>query len=257
MTYQKEHGVLNMSEKNIDIICPNRLITFFNPMALLVYCLSQIAFKYETECVTWLNIAYLMRCSTPVQTKKRAEITSALDDLCDLGFIEKNKDWGYIINTRSFYNQKDGFEKCSYETLTTLRNNAALFQHYMIIKKGLINGKCTYNINYFAKIENVSNITISRRNKELVEKKLIYIYRPAINSEENKYDKNVYMLYNSKYENRENYGNLNRSVVQRYNHFVKHPEKFTPLERKTLRKQVEEYNARNPDRVKDLSVFST
>ena len=198
-----------------------------------------------------------MRCSTPVQTKKRAEITAALEDLCDLGFIEKNKNWGYIINTRSFYNQKEGFERCSYDVLTMLRNNAPLFQHYMLIKKGMIKGKCTYDINYFTRAENVSSMTISRRNKELVEKKLIYIYRPAINSEEKKYDRNVYMLYDDKRENKENCGNLNRSISQRYNSFVKHPEKFTPLQRKELRKQVEEYNARNPDRAKDLSVFST
>ena len=255
MTDKKKVEVSNTDEKNINIICPNKLVTFFNPMALLVFCLCQIAYKYETNCVGWKTIAYLMRCSTPIQQKKKAEIINALEDLCDLGYIQRDKHWDYIINTRIFYSQTEGFEKCPYETLAALRNNAPLFQHFMLIKMGMINGKCTYDINYFTKMENVSARTITRRNQELVDNKLIYIYRQIINDE---YGKNTYVLYSEyKKENeaKENLGNLNRSVALRYNSFVKHPEKFSPLMKKTLRKQVEEYNARNPERTKDLSVF--
>ena len=195
-----------------------------------------------------------MRCPTPVQHKKKTEIINALEDLCDLGFIERDKEWGYIVNTRIFYNQTNGFEKCSYDVLSELRNDAPLFQHYMLIKKGLIDGKCTYNINYFMKTENVSARTVARRNKELVDKELIYITRPIV---DDGYGNNIYMLYNRNYDKKENLGNLNRKVSQRYNSFVKRPEKFTPLMRKELRKQVVEYNARNPDRAKDLSVFDS
>lgn len=238
--------------KNIDIICPNKLVTFFDSTPLLVYCLSQNAYKIGRNCVRWETIAYLMKCPVPVQQKKKKQILDALDNLCDLGFIKKENYWGYIIDANSFYNQTEGFERCSYEALMTLRDNAPLFQHYMLIKKGLINGKCTYDINYFTKMENVSERTIARRNQELVNLKLIDIYRKV---KDDKYDRNVYVLHNDKYVTGQKFSNLDRSVSQRYNSFVKNPDKFTPLTRKTLRKQVEEYNQRNPDRAKDLTVF--
>ena len=255
LTDKKKVEVSSTDEKNIDIICPNKLVTFFNPMALLVFCLCQIAYKYETNCVAWVTIAYLMRCSTPVQQKKKKEIINALEDLCDLGFIERDKNWGYIINTRSFYNQTDGFERCSYNTLVALRDNAPLFQHYMLIKKGMIDGKCTYDINYFTRIENVSARTITRRNQDLVNMELIYIYRPLIDEEKNEYGNNTYVLYGDYKKTDKSVGNLNRSISLRYNSYIKDPAKFTPLMRKELIKQVKEYNARNPDRQKDLVVF--
>ena len=248
-----------MDEKKLNIICPNQLVTFFNPMALLVYCLSQTAHGYGINRVSVKSIAYKMKCGAPLQTNKKNEIINALDDLCDLGFMFKDKYWGYMVNTRTFYNQAGGFEKCPIDDFNMLRDNAPLFQHYMLIRMGMIDGKCTYDINYFTKMEGVSDRTITRRNQELVDKELIYIYRPLINESKKEYGKNTYVLYNDQVAKKteKSTGNINRSVSLRYNSFVKHPEKFTPLQRKELRKQVEEYNVRNPGRIKDLSVFST
>lgn len=249
-----------MDAKKLGIICPNQLVTFFNPMALLTYCLSQNPHGYGINRVSVKSLAYKMRCKAPLQTSKKNEIMAALDDLCDMDFMYKDKYWGYMVDSQSFYNQTGGFERCSYEVFDMLRDNAPLFQHYMLIKKGLINGKCTYDINYFTKMEGVSDRTITRRNQELVDMKLIYIYRPLIDKDKNKYGTNTYVLYDDwrqKNNDVKSDGNLNRSVSLRYNSFIKNPDKFTPLMRKTLRKQVEEYNARNPDRAKDLAPFDS
>lgn len=246
------------------IICPNQIISHENDFVLLVYCAIQtiLRFNQGIKLIVPINIAYVLGIPiNPIQHKKKKEIIDALDDLCDLGFAQKyndNKDF-YLINTDIFYNQKKGFEKIDFKIFEKVKHDAGLLKHYILIKKGRIDGKCTYSEEYFIKAESVSYRTIVRRNKELLDLELIYIYRPSVDLKNNKYPRNIYMLFDHSkvFEKKENYSNLNRSISQRYNSFVKNPDKFTPLMRKTLRKQVEEYNARNPDRAKDLTVFDT
>lgn len=252
-----------MNTKKIDIICPNEIIRHHNDDALLIYCVIQsiLRFNQGIKLITPINIAYTLGVPIPLQTKKKKEIINALNDLCDLGYAKKYKniDGAYLIDTDIFYNQRGSFVKLLFNVFEKTKHNAGLLKHYILIKKGMIDGKCNFSEEYFMRSESVSAKTINRRNNELLELELIYIYRPPFDVKNNQYGKNIYMLFDHSktFEKKENYGNINRSVAIRYNHFVKHPEKFTPLQRKTLRKQVEEYNARNPDRVKDLSVFST
>ena len=258
MTDKSEQVLSNMGQKKLDIICPKTLDKHFRALTLLIYCLLQTILKCNegSKLVDYKTIAYELGYSFPLQRRKKKLIEDALDDLCDFGYAEKTE-WGYLVDTNSFYNQSDGFERCPREVFELLKDDADLFRHYMLIRRGLIDGKCTYNTSYFEKIEGVSARTIARRNNDLVDLHLIAIYQPPA---EEGYSNNVYVLYNGETSERmrqDNPANLNRSVSQRYNSFVKSPGKFTPLQRKELRRQVEEYNIRNPDRSKDLSVFIT
>ena len=241
--------------KKSSIIIPNTLFRNFDFLAGVVYGVLQDVLKSGKGLVLVTPEMVADRCGIKLtQSKKRKEFINAFEDLCDLSYFKKDgKD--YFVDTDLFY-KWDGYETCDIAVFNKLKYAPELLRHYLLIKKGLINGKCTYSISYFEKNENASRSTITRRNKELEDMKLIYIMQTPYNFETKTGSKNVYMLYNADKETGQiNYANENRRVAQRYNSFVKHPEKFTPLTKKVLRQEVEQYNERNPDRIKDMSVF--
>lgn len=247
-----------MGQKNLDIICPKTLDKHFRALTLLIYCLMQIIYKCNEgyKLVDIKTIAYELGYPLPLQQRKKKLIEDCFEDLCDFDYMKKTE-WGYMIDTNSFYNQAEGFTKCPRDIFNYLKSDAELLRHYILIRRGMVDGKCTYNTSYFEKIEEVSARTIARRNQELVDMHLIAVYQPAI---EEGWSNNVYVLYNEKQVSKmgsTNTANLNRSVSQRYNSYKKHPEKFTPIQRKELIRQVKEYNARNPDKQKDLEIFNT
>lgn len=251
-----------MHSKKSSIICPNTLSHHSNAWALQIYCMMQLLYYHDKEVVL---VEHKILCkalgfSFPIQQKKKQLIYDTLEDLYDENFIDKDEYGNYLLDTHSFYQQTEGFETCDPGVFEIMRNNAELFRHYILIKRGLIDGKCTFSLNYFEKIECASRNTITKRNKQLVDMKLIVIYQTPYDPNSKEWGKNIYMLYDKNYsgkEKKESAANLNRSVTQRYNNYKKHPEKFTPLQRKELIKQVKEYNKRNPEKQKDINVFYT
>ena len=186
-----------MVNRKVGIICPTTIIAHDNEYTLLIYCAAQsyLRFNGGQKLISPKSIAYEMGITPPLQYKKKRQIVNALDDLCDMGFAEVFQDGDYLIDTDLFYNQTDTYERISFKEYAPLKNDAGLLKHYILIKKGLINGKCTFPTTYFAEKENVSTQTISRRNKELVNLKLIRMHQSPFNEKTGKYGHNVYMLY--------------------------------------------------------------
>jgi len=132
-----------------------------------------------------------------LRSQKKKEIISALKDLCDIGFAEKNTDGEFLIDSDLFYNQEEGFEGISFNIFDKLKHSAGLLKHYILIKRGLIDGACKFSVKYFAEKEQVSDQTISNRNKELVDLKLIKLEQQPYNKKTGQYGHNIYKLYNA------------------------------------------------------------
>ena len=251
-----------MSEgrKKSSIICPNYLVKNCTSWGVVIYCLVQTLYNsgFGKVLVDQVGLAWALGFTLPLQQKKRVVLTNALEELCDFGFAEKYRD-RYIIDTTHFYNQSEGFEYCDVDIFNRLKDRPELFHQYILIKKGRINYKCTLPIEYFAKIRGVSERTIMRQIKELEEMQLICTAKDIYNPEKNSRSTNIYVLWEDRDKIWQSSGNpnLDRSVSAKYNSYIKHPEKFTPLTRKELIKQVKAYNERNPNKQKDLSAFDT
>ena len=241
-------------QKSLKILMPNTITCCLEPLAISVYGILQLIYRSDAGivCIPLELIAYSLGYKYPLESRTKQRIINALECLDELGYIKKSNDQ-YLIDTGSFYSTT-GYELCSVDIFRRLMDKPDLLKHYLIIKRGLIDGKCKYSIPYFAKIEETSPQTISRRNKELEDMRLIIIYQDTYKDGRNN---NVYTLYSEEQAEKKkpNYSDLNRSVSARYNAFIKNPVKFTPLQKKTLRQEVIEYNERNPGRVKDLSVL--
>ena len=244
-------------QKSLKILMPNDVTQSCEQLALSVYGVLQLIYRTDAGVVFISpdTVGYHLGYKIPLEYKTKQRIINALECLDELGYVKKCKDY-YLIDMGSIYTTS-GYELCSVEAFRKLMEKPDLLKHYLIIKRGMIEGKCKYPISYFAKIEDTSPQTINRRNKDLEDMKLIIIYQDGYNPDKNGRNNNVYTLYSEEAADRKNvsYSNINRSVTQRYNSFVKHPEKFTPLTKKMLRQEVKQYNERNPDRIKDLSVF--
>lgn len=242
-------------QKSLKILMPNDVTRSTEPFAMSVYGVLQIIYRSDLG-VTNIPldlVAYHLGYKLPLEHRTKSKIIDALECLDELGYIKKS-DEQYLVDTSSIYTTS-GYEFCSVEIFRKLMDRPDLLKHYLTIKRGLIDGKCKYSIPYFAKAEETSTRTINRRNKELEDMHLIIIYQDTYKNGRNN---NVYTLYSEEQaeKKRTNYSDLNRSVSARYNAFVKNPAKFTPLQKKTLRQEVIEYNERNPARAKDLSVFN-
>lgn len=246
------------SNKDFQLAIPTKVVTFGDSFTIVVYAAVQSYLNSNNGyvLVTPEQVAYELKVTFPLQHKKRQDIINAFKNLCDLELFRSDKNF-YYVNTDIFY-KYDSYTPCSYyDVFNIIKNKPGLFHHYLLIKKGMINGQCNYCVEYFMKEENVSKRTIARRTQDLVDLKLISVHQVLFEFKDGQHWKNIYTLYNAQdnFKDQENLGNLNRSISQRYNSFVKNPDKFTPLMRKTLHKQVEEYNRRNPDRAKDLTAF--
>ena len=241
-------------QKSLKILMPNDITCGLEPLAISVYGILQLIYRSDAGVLYIApdSIAYLLGYKVPMIAKTQQKIINALECLDELGYIKKSNDH-YLIDMGNIYTTS-GYELLNVETFRRLMDKPDLLKHYLIIKRGLIDGKCKYSIPYFAKIENTSPQTISRRNKELEDMRLIIIYQDSYKDGRSN---NVYTLYSEEQaeKKRTNYSDLNRSVSARYNAFVKNPDKYSPLQKKTLRQEVIEYNERNPDRAKDLSVL--
>ena len=241
-------------QKSQKILMPNTITQCCDPFAISVYGILQLAYRSDVGIiyVSPEIIAQQLGYKVPPIAKMRQKINNALECLDELGHIKNCGDY-FLIDMSTIYTTT-GYELCDAEIFRRLMGKPELLKHYLIIKRGMINGKCNFSLPYFAKAEDTSVQTISRRNKELEDMRLIIIYQDSYKDGRNN---NVYTLYSEEQANkkRSSYSDINRSVSQRYNSFVKNPGKFTPLQKKTLRKEVEQYNERNPDRIKDLSVF--
>ena len=241
-------------QKSLKILMPNTITHCLEPLAISVYGILQLIYRTDAGVVYIPpdQIGYHLGYKVPMIAKTQQKVINALECLDELDYIRKC-DNHYLIDMGSIYTTS-GYELLSVETFRRLMDKPDLLKHYLIIKRGLIDGKCKYSIPYFAKIEETSPQTISRRNKELEDMRLIIIYQDSYKDGRNN---NVYTLYSEEQaeKKRVNYSDLNRSVSARYNAFVKNPSKYSPLQKKTLRQEVIEYNERNPDRIKDLSVL--
>ena len=241
-------------QKSLKILMPNDITCCLEPLAISVYGILQLSYRSDAGvmCIPLELIAHSLGYKYPLESRTKQRIINALECLDELRYIRNSGDH-YLIDMGSIYTTS-GYELCSVEVFRRLMDKPDLLKHYLIIKRGLIDGKCKYSIPYFAKIEETSPQTISRRNKELEDMRLIIIYQDSYKDGRNN---NVYTLYSEEQAEKKktNYSDLNRSVSARYNSFIKNPTKYTPLQKKTLRKEVVEYNERNPARPKDLSVF--
>ena len=246
-------------EKKLHIAVPSSIIMNGNSLAMAIYGVAQDIYKRDKGSIYASPevFASVMDIPLPLRKGKKEEFLTAFEDLQSWDyFIKKNNQ--YYIDTSLFFRYNETFTLIDIDVFWKLVATPNLLFHYILIKKGLIDGVCKFSLNYFAKLEGVSLQTITRRTKELVDMELIYTYRTPYDPTNKKYGNNVYMLFDPtrNFVKEENYSNLNRKVSQRYNAFVRNPDNFTPLEIKGLRKQVEEYNTRNPERQKDLSVFN-
>ena len=250
---------MSAMKKTPKILIHNRLAQFFDPGVISMFGILQLVLRSDLgiSIISPETIAFHMGYNLPLNRKSRKRIDDLAHYLDDMGLIEYHEDY-YKVDTGCFY-AEEGYELCDVGVFKLLMQKPDLLRHYLLIKRGRIDGKCRFSLDYFAKIENTSVRTISRWNKELEELQTIIIYQDTYNPDKNGRSNNVYVLYSEEQAalKNESYGDINRSVSQRYNSFIKDPTKFTPLQRKTLKKEVEEYNERNPDRAKDLSVFST
>ena len=244
-------------QKTLKILMPNDITHSSESLAISVYGILQLIYRSDAGIVHIVpeTIAYQLGYKLPLEYRTRNKIINALECLDELGYIRKCENY-YLIDMGSIYTTS-GYELCDVEVFRRLTDKPDLLKHYLIIKRGLIDGKCKYSIPYFAKIEETSPQTISRRNKELEDMRLIIIYQDAYSQDKNGRNNNVYILYSEEKAEtkRSSYSNADRSISQRYNAFVRNPDKFTPLQKKTLRQEVEQYNERNPGRAKDLSVL--
>lgn len=131
----------------------------------------------------------------------------------------------------------------------------------------------TQHMTYFSELLNISPNTLSSYNKILEDSKMIYFVRKyGENSTDiwycrysdknllDKYTHNIKDICNNQY----NKGNLRRSIVQRYNRFVKNPEIFSPEKVLELKELCVSYNEEMDrlggdylKRKKDLTVFIT
>jgi len=241
-------------QKSLKILMPNDVTRSTEPFAMSVYGVLQIIYRSDLG-VTNIPldlVAYHLGYKLPLEHRTKSKIIDALECLDELGYIKKS-DEQYLVDTSNIYTTS-GYELCSVEIFRKLMDRPDLLKHYLTIKRGLIDGKCKYSIPYFAKIEETSTRTINRRNKELEDMRLIIVYQDGYKDGRSN---NVYTLYSEEQaeKKRANYSDLNRSVSARYNAFVKNPGKYSPLQKKTLRQEVEQYNERNPARIKDMSVF--
>ena len=241
-------------QKTLKILMPNDITHSSESLAISVYGILQLIYRSDAGVVYIPPelIAYQLGYKLPLEYRTKNKIVNALECLDELNYIKKC-DNHYLIDMGNIYTA-NGYELCDVEVFRKLMDRPDLLKHYLTIKRGLIEGKCKYSIPYFAKVEETSPQTISRRNKELEDMRLIIIYQDSYKDGRNN---NIYTLYSEEQaeKKRINYSDLNRSVSARYNAFVKNPGKYSPLQKKTLRQEVIEYNKRNPDRVKDLSVL--
>ena len=241
-------------QKSLKILMPNDVAHSSESLAMSVYGILQLIYRTDAGVVHIApeTVAYQLGYKLPLEHKTKVRITNALECLDELGYIRKCEDY-YLVDMGSIYTTS-GYELCSVEVFCKLMDKPDLLRHYLTIKRGLIDGKCKYSIPYFAKVEETSVRTINRRNKELEDMRLIIVYQDGYKDGRSN---NVYTLYSKEQaeKKRANYSDLNRSVSARYNAFVKNPGKYSPLQKKTLRQEVIEYNERNPARPKDLSVF--
>jgi len=247
-----------MSEKKLRITVPYDVALNPEPNSIVVYGILQWMYRPDNGDIIVIpdSIGFKLGYKLPMNTKSKKRIIDGLECLYELGYVKK-RDKFYFVDTNAFYNCQTGFVYCDLLSFQKLMNDPGLLQHYLLIKRGLINGKCTFSLTYFAKKENISIRTVSRRNAELEDKKLIIVYQDSYKPDQNGRNNNVYTLYSDEQANkkRSSYSDLNRSVSARYNAFVKNPGKYSPLQKKTLRQEVIEYNERNPARIKDTSVF--
>jgi len=246
-------------QKSLKILMPNALSHSQESLALSVYGIVQLAFRTDLgeTIIPPELIAYHLGYKLPIEYRTKQKIINALECLNELDYIKKRDDQ-YVIDMGHIY-ATDGYEFCSADIFRKLMNKPDLLKHYLIIKRGLIDGKCKYSIPYFAKIEETTPLTIIRRNKDLEDMQLIIIYQDSYNKNKNNRNNNVYTLYSEEQAEKKNgsNGNIDRSISQRYNSFVRNPGSLSPLQKKELRKNVEDYNRRHPDKPKDLSVFNT
>jgi hypothetical protein len=131
----------------------------------------------------------------------------------------------------------------------------------------------TQHMTYFSELLNISPSTLSSYNKILEDSKMIYFVRKYGENSINigycrysdkdlldKYTHNIKDICNNQY----NRGNLRRSIVQRYNRFVKNPEVFSPEKILELKELCVSYNEEMDKlggdylkRKKDLTVFNS
>ena len=244
-------------QKTLKILMPNDITHSSEPLAISVYGILQLIYRSDAGVIYIPPelIAYQLGYKLPLEYRTKNKIVNALECLDECGYIRKC-DNHYLIDMGNIYTAS-GYELCDVEVFRRLMDRPDLLKHYLVIKRGLIDGKCKYSIPYFAKVEETSPQTISRRNKELEDMRLIIIYQDTYSKDKNGRNNNVYILYSEEKAETKKSSNSNadRSISQRYNAFVKNPAKFTPLQRKTLREEVEQYNVRNTGRIKDMSVF--
>ena len=244
-------------QKTLKILMPNDITHSPESLAISVYGILQLIYRSDAGVlhIALDSIAYQLGYKLPLESRTKTKIVNALECLDELGYIKKC-DNHYLIDMGNIYTA-NGYELCDVEVFRRLMGRPDLLRHYLTIKRGLIEGKCKYSIPYFAKAEDTSPQTISRRNKELEDMRLIIIYQDAYSTDKNGRNNNVYILYSEEKAETKKSSNSNadRSISQRYNAFVKNPIKYTPLQKKTLRGEVEQYNVRNPGRIKDMSVF--
>ena len=246
------------SEKKSKIAIPSSVILNGNAYAIAIVGLAQALFRMDKGNVLAVPelFAEAMDISTPLRKNKKKAILDAFEELYILNYFEKHNA-KYYIKTDIFYKFAEGFTLIDMDVFLKLASKPNLLFHYILIFRGLIDGVCKFSLNYFAKNEGVSKQTISHRTKELQNMELIYVIQSAYDPESGTYGNNLYYLFDParNFVKEENYTNLNRKVSQRYNAFIQNSDNFSPLEIKGLRKQVEEYNTRNPERQKDLTVF--
>ena len=207
---------------------------------IIVYGILQELFWIkggETRLIHPNCILYQINHSRLPTKKEKTELKETLEKLCKHNVIENNQ-FGYILNT-DIFNFEEGTHFITYtsEVFHMLMSEPKLLKHYLYII-GLRDYRtkiCDKPINYFVKVENLSDRTIKTYNKKLEDLKLIYISRNGINLQ--------YVLYEDKNILEAN-SNWMRSISAKYNRFIKSPGVFNAKEIDELYSEVIKYNER-------------
>jgi len=179
------------------VLIPNEVLFCVDKNAIVVYGILQLIFRQKVGDVIISAdiVAQQLGYEIPLNKKKRETIRNTFAYLEELDYLKK-QDRLYMFDTDNIY-ATNGYELCEEEVFRKLIHEPKLLMHYIIIKKGLIDGVCKFSLEYFAKKEEVSTSTIKKRNRDLVAMGLIKINTATFNPEFGKrHNNNIYTVLN-------------------------------------------------------------
>ena len=275
-----------MERFNKKIIIPQKVLEVNDPYITTSYIASYLLLPYNnlTNLITTENIGYMLygeKCTH----KHLLSINNAMTVLCEICGFEKLCAHKYLLNwDENFQLPKGSYfivlnDEHFYKILNSGNRNRFMIIHHLCC---LIDS-CSYNLtfrsedgaekrkvvgtmpqSYFANKYGVSGVSIAGYNDFLKKQEIMYFIKAQYNPLDDFPMSNVYsLLENKKYADRyfkecglkkagktSSSSNYMRSVAQRYNRFIEHPEERTVEKAEDLLRIVNEFNEQYPGKAK-------